>query len=72
MLDNPQVEVFEKKYHEDNEAFKKNFVADVKILCKVFAMNPFQRDKLKKLDNSSTFFPDISIETLRCMETKGE
>ena len=52
--------------------FKKNFVADVKILCKGFAMNPFQQDKLKKLNNSNISFPDKSIETLKCMEIKGE
>ena len=56
LLDNPQVEVFEEKHHEDNEAFKKNFVADIKVLYKGFAMNPFQRDKLKKLDYSNIFF----------------
>ena len=34
MNDNPQSEPSRTKHHEDNENFRKNFVGDVKILCK--------------------------------------
>ena len=52
--------------------FRKNFVADVKVLCKGFAMNPFQQEKLKKMNNSNISFPGKTVQVLKCMETKGE
>ena len=58
--------------HDANDAFTKNFVADVKVLCKGFAMNPFLEDKLKKLNNSKISFPEKSIGVLKGMEVKGE
>ena len=60
------------KHHEDTENFRKNFVSDVKILCKGFAMNPFLNDKLKRINNSKISFPEKSVENLKCMESKGE
>ena len=71
MDDTPQVEV-EAKHHEDNLNFRKNFVADVKVLCKGFAMNPFQQDKLKKMNNSNISFAEKTVHVLKCMEAKGE
>ena len=56
MDDTPQVEV-EAKHQEDNDIFRKNFVADVKVLCKGFAINPFEQEKLKKMNNSNISFP---------------
>ena len=72
MNDNPQSELSRTKHHEDNENFRKNFVGDVKILCKGFAMNPFQQETLKKLNNSKISFPEKSVDILKSMETKGE
>ena len=39
------------KHHEDNQNFRKNFVSDVKVLCKGFSMNPFLEES-KQLQNS--------------------
>ncbi len=69
---NAQVETLDAKHHEDNDNFRKQFSADVKALCKGFAMNPFLEDKLKRVNNSKIFFPDKTVEALKCMETKGE
>ena len=53
---NAQVEILDEKHHEDNDNFRKNFVSDVKALCKGFAMNPFLEEKLKRINNSKVFF----------------
>ena len=53
------------KHHEDNDIFRKNFVADVKVLCKGFAMNPFQQEKLKKMNNSNISFPEKNALKLK-------
>ena len=36
------------------------------------AMNPFQQETLKKLNNSKISFPEKSVDILKSMETKGE
>ena len=72
MNDNPQSELSRTKHHGDNENFRKNFAGDVKTSCKRFAMNPFQQETLKKLNNSKISFPEKLVDILKSMETKGE
>ena len=61
-----------KKHHEDNDAFQTRFESDVKTLCKGLAVNPFQQDKLTKINNCNLVVPDSSIDTIKNMKTKGE
>ena len=60
------------KHHEDNAAFQTRFESDVKTLCKGLVVNPFQQDKLTKINNTNLVVPDSSIEIIKNMETKGE
>ena len=69
---NAQVEILDEKHHEDNDNFRKNFLSDVKTLCKGFALNPFLEEKLKRINNSKVFFLEKAVEVLKVMEAQGE
>ena len=50
------------KHYEGNDAFYKNFVADVKVLSKGFTLIPFLGENFKKVNNSKICFPNNSVK----------
>ena len=60
------------KHHEDNASFQETFARDVKTLCNGMPVNPFQLNKLTKINNSTVSVPDIAFMTVKEMEDKGE
>ena len=61
-----------KKHHEDNMAFREKFSADVKTLYSGITVNPFQLNKLTKINNSTAYFPEVVFDTIREMENIGK
>ena len=53
-------------------AFREKFSADVKTLYSGITVDPFQLNKLKKINNSTAYFPEVVFDTIREMENIGE
>ena len=54
----------QEKHHEDNQAFQNRFTSDVKILQQTIIHNPFELDKLTKINYIDVTFDDQVFQDL--------
>ena len=60
------------KHHEDNPAFQNRFTSDVKILQQAIFHNPFELDKLTKINNIDVTFDDKVFQDLAKLTDEGQ
>ena len=60
------------KHHEDNPAFQNRFTSDVKILQQAIFHNPFELDKLTKINNIDVTFDDKVFQDLTKLTDEGQ
>ena len=62
----------QEKHHEDNQAFQNRFTSDVKILQQAIVHNPFELDKLTKINNIDVTFDDQVFKDLAKLTDEGK
>ena len=60
------------KHHEDSQAFQNRFTSDVKTLEQAIVHNPFELDKLTKINNIDVTFDDKVFQDLAKLTDVGQ
>ena len=62
----------QERHHEDNQAFQNRFTSDVKILQQAIVHNPFELDKLTKINYIDVTFDDQVFQDLAKLTDEGQ
>ena len=62
----------QEKHHEESHAFQNRFTSDVKILQQAIVNDPFELDKLTKINNFDVTFDDHVFQDLAKLTDEGQ